>query len=111
MPLLSISKCVRNQKEFVYPLLISCLSLVPDDRHDCHDRRKFDDPDDHVETPIFFSVAIVTIRIAAIVEIETNSISTIMGIKCDDQVTIENLMETTSLLDLTRLQNGIFRIS
>ena len=30
-----------------------------------------DDPDDHLETPIFFSVTIVTIRIATVVEIET----------------------------------------
>ena len=29
-----------------------------------------DDPDDHMETPIFFSVTIVTIRIATVVKIE-----------------------------------------
>ena len=40
-----------------------------------------DDPDDHMETPIFFSVTIVTIRIATIVEIETSSMSTIVAIK------------------------------
>ena len=40
-----------------------------------------DDPDDHMETPIFFSVTIVTTRIAIIVEIETSSISTIAAIK------------------------------
>ena len=38
-----------------------------------------DDPDDHMETPIFFLVTIVTIRIAT--EIETSSISTIVAIK------------------------------
>ena len=40
-----------------------------------------DDPGDHMETPIFFLVTIVTIRIATIVEIETSSISTIVAIK------------------------------
>ena len=40
-----------------------------------------DDPADHMETPILFSVTIVTIRIATVVEIETSSISTIMAIK------------------------------
>ena len=43
-----------------------------------------DDLHDHMETLISFSVTIVTIKIATIVEIS------------DDQVTIENLMETTS---------------
>ena len=36
-----------------------------------------DDPDDHMETSIFLAVTIVTIRIVAVVEIETGSISTI----------------------------------
>ena len=40
-----------------------------------------DDPDDHMETSIFFLVTIVTIRIVTIVEIETSSISTIVSIK------------------------------
>ena len=40
-----------------------------------------DDPDDHMETPIFFLVTIVTITIATIMEIETSSISTIVAIK------------------------------
>ena len=40
-----------------------------------------DDPDYHMETPIFFSVTTVTIRIATVVEIETSSISTIAAIK------------------------------
>ena len=52
-----------------------------------------DDPDDHMETPIFFLVTIVTIRITTIVEIETSSISKI--------VAIENLMETTSVAIVT----------
>ena len=40
-----------------------------------------DDPEDHVETPIFFSVMIMTIRITTIVEIGICSISTILAIK------------------------------
>ena len=36
-----------------------------------------DDPHDHMETLIFFSVTIMTISIATIVEIETSSISKI----------------------------------
>ena len=40
-----------------------------------------DDPDDHMETSIFFLVTIVTIRIATMVEIVTSSISTIVAIK------------------------------
>ena len=40
-----------------------------------------DDYDDHMETPIFFLVTIVTIRIAINVEIETSSVSTIVAIK------------------------------
>ena len=40
-----------------------------------------DDPDDHMETPIFFLMRTVMIRIATIVEIETSSISMIMPIK------------------------------
>ena len=42
-----------------------------------------DDPGDHMEleTPIFFLVTIVTIRIATIVQIETSSISTIVAIE------------------------------
>ena len=79
-----------------------------------------DDPDDHKETSIFFSVTIVTIRIATIVEFDFDDRG--------DQVTIENLMETTSaaivtvemincslqcisFLDFDHSQNGIFRIS
>ena len=37
--------------------------------------------DDHMETPIFFLVTIVTLRIATIVKIEISSISTIVAIK------------------------------
>ena len=40
-----------------------------------------DDPGDRMETPIFFLMTIVTIRISTIVEIETSSISTIVAIK------------------------------
>ena len=40
-----------------------------------------DDPDDHMETSIFLAVTIVTIRIVAVVEIETSSISTIETIQ------------------------------
>ena len=40
-----------------------------------------DNSDDYMETPIFFLVTIVTIRIATIVEIEISSISTIVAIK------------------------------
>ena len=43
-----------------------------------------DDPDDHMEMSIFLEVTIVTIRIVAAVEIES-----------DDPMMIENLMETT----------------
>ena len=40
-----------------------------------------DDPDDHMETSIFPAVTIVTIKIVAVVEIETGSISTIVTIQ------------------------------
>ena len=40
-----------------------------------------DNPHDHMEALIFFSVTIATIRIATIVEIETSSILTIVAIK------------------------------
>ena len=45
-----------------------------------------DDPDDHMETPIFFLVTIVTIRIATIVEIETSDDREFNGNHfCDDR--------------------------
>ena len=82
-----------------------------------------DDPDDHHMEPPIFVVTIVTIRIATIVEIEL-VLSRRSKRSSDDQVTIENLMETTSaaiitietiscslqcisFLDLHHLQNGV----
>ena len=62
------------------------------------------DPDDHMETPIFFLVAIVTNRIATVVEIETSStlvLSRRSWRSSGDQVMMENLMETTSAAIIT----------
>ena len=57
-----------------------------------------DDPDDHMETPIFFLVTtenLMETTSAAIVTIETISCS----------------LQCISFLDLNHLQNGVFRIS
>ena len=60
-----------------------------------------DDPDSHMETPIFFLVTVVTIRITTIMEIVLSRRS---WRSSDDQVTIENLMETTSAARSLRLR-------
>ena len=52
-----------------------------------------DDPDHHMETPIFFLMTVVMIRMAKIMEIVLSRRSWRLS---DDQVTIENVMETTS---------------
>ena len=54
-----------------------------------------DNPDDHMETLIFVLVTIVTIRITTVMDLDRNQFF------LDDQVTIENLMETTSAAIVT----------
>ena len=98
------------------------LTIVAIAKNDC------DYPDDRMGTPIFFSVKMVTIRIATIVGIETIVLSWQSWRSSDDQRTIENLMkmllrrslglrrsvcslQCISFLGLHHLQNGVFRIS